>query len=184
MAAKRKPGNPNWRRGYKGGGPKSSKLQIAVRDDPASIDQLVESYQEYRSMGYAIKRAENSALRDMFGVSTQTMQQWRITAAANKEPYAEVFSKFAAAEKGKRKEDFEELDPKLREQPYKYLEKKYHDWGADSLNKEAVESTAQEIAGEKVTLLARKVEELAKANPDMSAAELVTAAVEHLAEVR
>lgn len=183
MADKRRPGNPNWRRGWKGGGPKHSKLQIAVRDDPASIDRLVESYLAHRDMGYSVLRAENEVLRDMFGVSTQTMQRWRIAAIAGEPTYAEVWARLAAAEKEKRKELFEELDPKLKEQPYKYLEKRYHDWG-DSLNQEAVESAAQEIAGDKLTLVAQKVEELAKANPDMSAAELVTAAVEHLAEVR
>lgn len=184
MAEKRRPGNPNWRRGWKGGGPKSSKLQIAARDDPASIDRLVESYLEHRDMGYSVLRAENEVLRDMFGVSTQTMQRWRIAAIAGEPTYAGVWKRLADAEKETRKDVFEELRPKLKEQPYKYLEKRYPDWGEDSLNKEAVESVAQEIAGEKLTLVAQKVEELAKANPDMSAAELVTTAVEHLAEVR
>lgn len=179
MAKKR--GNPNWINGQ-GGGPKSSKLVVAVRDIPGTIDKIVGGYLQWRDAGIGPHRAESKVIRETFDISSTTLSKWRSLSAEGKQPYREMFDRIAAAEKLMRMGLFKELDPALREQPYRYLEKKFPDWRDHSIDSEALEARAQQIANDKIVLLAGKISQLVEVNPTLGAAELLTGALELLAD--
>lgn len=174
-------GNPNWKKGSQGGGPKSSKLVIAARD-PRMIDVIVGGYLQWRKSGVGVRRAENMIIREVLDVSTTTISTWRALAAEGKEPYRQVFSRLADTEKEWRQGLFATLEPRLQEQPFRYLEKCFVDWRDEHLNQEAVEARAHQIANDKLVMLAARIDKLTEKNPGLSAAELLTGALELLAD--
>lgn len=182
----RRPGNPNWKNG-RGGGPKSSRLAIAFRD-PAAVEAIITRFQDLRHSGMAVKRAENEAIRGMLDVTATTIARWRDEAAAGQEPQREMFHRLAEVERIERLTTFTELDPALREQPFRYLAKRYPDWREDSLNKEALDMRAQEIANDMLVMVAQKISAMVADNSapgavsevTAAAAELLTGAIEHM----
>lgn len=163
-----------------GGGPKSSALVVAMKRDPRTVDLIIGGYLSLRKTGRSALRAENLVIREILEVSSQTIARWRGYARNHDEPYRTLFEKIHKAEEAMREEMFGSLDAGLRLQPYRYLEKMFVDWREDSLNKEAVESRAQQIASDKLVKLSKSIDSIFDNNPDIPPKDLLIAALEYL----